>query len=279
MRGRLFRRAATVAWFALAYVFLLAPIVVVIGASFSGADTGGVVISYVQFPPQHWTLEWYARIPGVQYEALALSLGLGLSAALAACALGIPAALGLVRAVVPGKPLIAALLRAPLQIPTVVIGIAFMQLYYLIGDLVGLDIFGSFAGLLLAHVFLVLPFVIGSVSAVLQRFNTRLEEAAHVLGASPWRTFTRVTLPLIMPGVYTGALYAFIVSFIDVPVSLFLAAPGTVTYPVELFHSMEHDFNPSALASASLVTVFSLLLLAGAQRLIGLNALLRSGAA
>jgi len=268
-----------VLWFALAYVFLLAPIVVVVGASFSGADTGGVVISYVQFPPQRWTLEWYARIPAVQYEALALSLVLGVAAALAACAIGIPAAFGLVRGGLAGTPLIAALLRAPLQIPTVVIGIAFMQLYYLMADYSRIDLVGSFAGLLIAHIFLVTPFVTGSVSAVLQRFNVRLEEAAVILGASRWRTFCRVTLPLIMPGVYTGALYAFVVSFIDVPVSLFLAAPGSVTYPVELFHSMEHDFNPSALASATLVTAFSLLLLVGAERLIGLNALLRSGAA
>ncbi|MBM3572967.1 MAG: hypothetical protein FJX52_11535, partial [Alphaproteobacteria bacterium] len=110
IKGRTLRRIATVGWFGMAYVFLLAPIVVVVGASFSGADTGGVVISYVQFPPQRWTLEWYARIPAVQYEALALSLVLGLAAAFLACVLGIPAAFGLVRSRLAGKAMISALL-------------------------------------------------------------------------------------------------------------------------------------------------------------------------
>ena len=120
------------------------------------------------------------------------------------------------------------------------------------------------------------PFVIGSVSTVLLRFNPRLEEAAQALGAGPWRTLWRVTLPVIAPGIFTGALYAFIVSFVDVPVAVFLASADTTTFPVELFHALEQDFNPSSLASASLAAGFAVLLVMAAQRLVGMETLLHS---
>lgn len=267
----------TVAYFAAVFVCLLAPLVVVIGGSFSAPASDDVVMSYVQFPPERLTLKWYAEIPATQYHALGLSFGLGLCVALAACLIGVPAALGLVRGRFPGKALVGTLLRAPLQIPHVVLGIAFLQLYYLVGDRTGLYLQGTLAGLFLGHLFLATPFVIGSVGAVLQRFNDRLEEAAWTLGASRWRTLRRVTLPVIMPGIFSGGLYAFIVSFVDVPVAMFLAATGRATFPVELFYAMEQDFNPSSLASATLVTFFALVVLIGAQRMIGLDQLLKSG--
>jgi putative spermidine/putrescine transport system permease protein len=125
-------------------------------------------------------------------------------------------------------------------------------------------------------VFLATPFIIGSVAAVLARFNTRLEEAALTLGASRLSAFRRVTLPIIMPGVATGAVYAFLVSFVDVPVSLFLSRPGLVPYPVVLFDAMQQEFSPSLLASATLVIVLSMAILLAVHRLVGLDALLKS---
>ena len=263
--------------FGIVLVVLLAPLVVVIGGSFSAPPPGGLIMSYVEFPPRDWTLLWYRRIPVEQFHALGLSILLGIGAASGACLIGIPAALGVVRGRFPGKAVVSAVLRAPLQIPAVVSGIAFLELYYLVGDWTEIDLQGTFIGLLIAHIFLTTPFVFGSVAAVLQKFNPRLEEAALTLGASRWRIFRRVTLPLIMPGVYTGGLYAFIVSFIDVPISLFLSASGLVPYPVELFYAMENEFNPSILASASLVILFSFALLLIMQRLVGLERLLRFG--
>jgi putative spermidine/putrescine transport system permease protein len=264
--------------FAIVLTLLLAPLVVVVGASFSAPPTGGLIISYVEFPPQHWSTVWYARIPAEQYRALALSIGLGLAAAAGASLIGIPAALGVVRGRFPGRAVVALVLRAPLQIPAVVTGIAFLELFYAAGDWTGIDLAGSFAGIAIAHIFLATPFVFGAVSAVAATLNPRLEEAALTLGASRSSVFRRVTLPLLMPGVYTGALYAFIVSFIDVPVSLFLTSPNLVPYPVELFTAMENEFNPSILASATLVIVFSFALLLVMQRVVGLERLLRSGA-
>jgi putative spermidine/putrescine transport system permease protein len=277
-RHRRIRLGALLAivYFAIVFTFLLAPLVVVVGGSFSAPAADNVVMSYVEFPPERLTLKWYREIPSPQLASLGFSFVLGLAVALAACVLGVPAALGLVRARFPGKWLVGILLRAPLQLPHVVIGIAFLQLYYAIGDVSGVYVQGTVFGLFLGHVFLATPFVIGSVGAVLQRFNRRLEEAAFALGASPWRTLWRVTLPVILPGIFSGGLYAFIASFVDVPVAIFLAAPDRTTFPVELFHAMELDFNPSSLASAALAALFALVVLIVAQRVIGLDNLLRA---
>lgn len=257
----------------LAYVFVLAPMVVVIGASLHGRGT----YTAAQFPPTDISLYWYGQIPLAQLKALGLSLVLGATTVVITVLLGVPAALALVRGRFPGRALIGALFRAPLQIPTVVTGIAFLQLLHIVVSRTGVDLLGGFWGLAIAHGFIGLPFVIGSVTAVLQRFDVKLEEAAAIHGASPARVFQRVTLPVIMPGVYAGGLYAFMVSFGDVPVAIFLTAPGYQTYPVEIFYALENDFTPAVLASATLVIIFCFVLLLAAQRLIGLDNLLRSG--
>jgi ABC-type spermidine/putrescine transport system permease subunit II len=119
--------------------------------------------------------------------------------------------------------------------------------------------------------------VVGTVGAVLHRFNPRLEEAALSLGATRWSAFRRVTLPIILPGVYAGVLYAFIVSFGDIPVSLFLASPRYTTFPVEIFHSIEFDFSPAVLAISTLIVLISLAILWVVQRIVGLDVLLRAG--
>ena len=260
-------------WVGWAYFFLLAPMVVVIGSSFDGTTA----YSGVVFPPQELTLKWYQKIPSTHYKSLGLSLGLALSVALGACLLGIPAALAIVRGQLPGKSMFLAFFRAPMQIPAVVTGVAFLRLFYVVGDATGLYLNATFVGLYLGHLFVATPYVIGTVVSVLQRFNPRLEEAALSMGASRWSTFRRITLPTIMPGVHAGALYAFMVSFSDVPIAMFLTAPGFVTYPVELFFGIETDFNPSVLASASLVIVFSLVALLLVQKVIGLDSVVHSG--
>ena len=276
LRSVRLRTLITIAYFVVVFAVLLAPLVVVIGGSFSAPPNEKVVMSYVQFPPKRLTLEWYERIPATQLRALGVSFALALAVALGACVIGVPAAIGLVRGRFFGKPAVSAIMRAPLQVPHVVTGMAFLQLFYAIGDKGGAYIQSTSLGLFLGHLFMATPFVIGSVGAVLQRFNPRLEEAAYVLGASQWRTLWRVTLPVILPGIFTGVLYAFIVSFVDVPVAVFLASPSATTFPVELFQAMEQDFTPSSLASASLAAAFAIILVFAAQRFLGLDALLKS---
>lgn len=256
-----------------AYLFVLAPMIVVIGASLHGRT----LYTAAQFPPTDISLFWYGQIPVAHLRAVGLSVALGLATALGAILVGLPAALGIVRSGIRGGSVIAALFRAPVQIPAVVTGIAFLQLYYAILAATGVGLPGSIVGLAVAHIFIGTPFVIGSVTAVLQRFDRGLEEAAAIHGASPWRVFQRVTLPVILPGVYAGGLYAFMVSFADVPVAIFLTAPGFQTYPVEIFYALENDFSPAILASSSLVILFCLFALLLAQRVIGIDQLLRGG--
>jgi putative spermidine/putrescine transport system permease protein len=260
-------------WCGFSYVFLLSPMVVVMGASLHGGEFSAAI----KFPPEDPSFQWYTKIPMQQFEALGLSLIVAAVATLIAAFIAVPAALGLVRSNFKGKFLITTIFRAPLQIPAIVSGIAFLQLYYLIYDNSSLMLAGTIPGMLIGHVFIATPFLFGTIVAVLQRFDHRLEEAAHSLGAGKWRTLRRVTIPTIMPGIYSGGLYAFMVSFADVPMSIFLTAPGFVTYPVELFYALENDFDPSILASSSLVIIFCLIMLLGVQKMVGLETLLRSG--
>ncbi len=260
-------------WCGFSYVFLLSPMVVVMGASLHGGEFSAAI----KFPPEDPSFQWYTKIPMQQFEALGLSLIVAAVATLIAALIAVPAALGLVRSNFKGKFLITTIFRAPLQIPAIVSGIAFLQLYYLIYDNSSLMLAGTIPGMLIGHVFIATPFLFGTIVAVLQRFDHRLEEAAHSLGAGKWRTLRRVTIPTIMPGIYSGGLYAFMVSFADVPMSIFLTAPGFVTYPVELFYALENDFDPSILASSSLVIIFCLIMLLGVQKMVGLETLLRSG--
>lgn len=266
------RRVGAAVWVGLVFVFLFAPLVVVVGASLDGGDR-----TFLNFPPQQPSLHWYGRIAPDLFQSLGISVVLGLTTATIACVLGVPAALGLVRAEFRGKAIVAALFRAPLQIPAVVVGVSFLKLYYTVGDATDVYLGGTLPGLVLAHVFLATPYVIGTVSAVLQRFNVRLEEAALSLGASRWRTFRRVTLPVIMPGVYAGAMYAFLISFGDVPVSLFLGAGDMQPFAAKIFHLMEFDFDPTLLAISTLIIFGSLAAIWLLQRAVGLEALTRSG--
>ncbi len=237
---RSMNRALAWLWMAGFFVFLLAPLVVVAVVSFGETARGRPT-----FPPLAFTLRWYGAIQADYLAALGASVVLAIAVVLACVAVGVPAALGLVRSNWRGKAAIAALFRAPVQIPAVVTGVAFLQFYYVLGDGVGLYGAGTWAGLLVAHVFIGLPYVVGSVVAVVQRSNLHLEEAALILGASPRAVLRRVTLPVIAPGIYSGATYAFLVSFSDLPVALFLSSADVRTFPVLLFQAMDYEFDPA----------------------------------
>ena len=257
-------------------VFLLAPVVVVVLASFDGGDPVAGR-AFLNFPPSNLSLQWYFSIQPRLFHSLWISFLVACFAAGIGTVIGVPAALGLIRGNLPGKTVLSTLFRAPLQIPFIVIGVAFLQTYYLLGDALGLRISGSFIALAVGHLFVATPYVIGSVGSVLLRFNPNLEEAALSLGASRWRAFRRVTLPIIMPGIYAGALFAFMVSFGDVPISLFLASPKYTTLPLEIFHSMEFDFDAAVLAISTLIVFASLVILWLIQKSVGLDVMLRSG--
>ena len=268
------RRWLSAVVLAVAYVTLLGPIAFVMMASFDYGQR-----AYVVFPPERLTLEGYWRIPARYWGALWISVQAALVCMVLSCAIGMPAAIGIVRSRIKGKGALLALFRAPMQIPAVVSGVAFLHLYYLLGPATGLPIVGSFVGLVVAHTFAATPYVVGTLVSVLQRFDPAFEEAALSLGASRWGTFRQVTLPMLKPGIFAGALYAFMISFSEVPISVFLAGSNQVTFPVEVFNSMLFDFEPSILAVSSIVTVLSLTLVWLVQWAVGLDKFVSIGSA
>jgi ABC-type spermidine/putrescine transport system permease subunit II len=262
-------------WTGWVYLFLLAPLLVIAAASLNGGSTRGAAIIV---PPRRISFDWYLATPTSHVHAFLVSITLAACATALACLIALPAALGLTRGHERAREAAATLFRLPLQVPVVIIGLAFFYTYYAVDDWAGTALVGSFFGLVLAHFFVLTPFVISSVTAVLSRFDERLEEAAASLGAGRWRTLRRVTLPVIVPGVFAGAIYAFMVSFGDVPISLFLSGSDTTTFPVEIFHSMEADFDATVLSSSTMMMGFGLVMLLLVQRLIGLDAMTYAGA-
>lgn len=267
------RALMAAATLAVLYIFLLSPLLIVLISSFDPNPQFGLT-----FPPQGFSLNSYFAIDADLWGSLGYSIKLGLLTSLCSMVLGTMAALGIVRGKLLGQnALVEAIFRAPLQIPHVVVGIAFLQLYYIILDVTGVRLMGTLHGVLIGHVFFATPYVIGTVGAALHRFNPRLEEAALSLGASRISMLRRVTLPIVLPGIYAGGLYAFIVSFGDVPVALFLTGVGQETFPVNIFNSMENDFRPATAAVSSIVMVGSFLLIWIMQKAIGLDNVSKAG--
>ncbi len=271
---RLTAKLAAIVWLFGVFLLLLGPVVVIGIGSLDDAAK-----AYVAIPPKHLGIAAYFNIKPHYWAALQTSVVLGVTAAAISSLIGIPAALGLVRGRVPGKSFILAVLQAPLQIPALVIGVSLLETYYAVGPATGWYAQDSFVGLAIAHSFAVAPYVIGTLVSVLQRYDARIEEAARILGASPFGILWQVTLPLLRPGLFAGALYAFATSFSEVPISVFLSGSHVKTFPVEVFTSLQFDFDPSILAVSTIVTAISLAVVFAMQRLLGLHTFLSIGAA
>jgi putative spermidine/putrescine transport system permease protein len=154
-----------------------------------------------------------------------------------------------------------------MTVPSIVLGIAFLIFYGWTGA--GL----SFTTLLISHVIVTLPYVIRSVAGVYLGVSPTIEEAAKVLGANPWNLFQRVTLPLILPGVMAGAVFSFVMSFDNVPVSIFLVKRDTITLPVYIISYLVHNFNPSIAAISSIQLIFAAFLVFILDRVYGIRRL------
>ena len=186
---------------------------------------------------------------------------------------GTLAAIGLTRGHFPGKALVMALVISPMVVPVVIIGVA----SYLFFAPLGLG--NSYFSLIVVHAVLGVPFVIITVSATLQGFNQNLVRAAASLGASPLTAFRRVTLPLIAPGVISGALFAFATSFDEVVVTLFLAGPEQATLPRQMFSGIRENLSPTIAAAATLLIAFSVVLLLTLEWLRGRSEKMRTAQA
>jgi putative spermidine/putrescine transport system permease protein len=248
------------------FVFLLAPIVVVVLASFNG-------VGVLSFPPRAFTTRWYYEIDPSFYRALWVSLVVGVITVVLAVLVGVPGALGLARGSFRGRDAINAFCLSPLMVPALVTGVALFQFSLVFWDLFGVTIGGTIAGLVIGHLTFAIPFVIRSVLASHTRFDHSLEEAAANLGATPLQTFFRVTLPILKPGIASGAIFAFLISLDEVPIALFMGGGDATTLPVKIFTAIEISFGGDILAVASLVVCGSVVLMLILDRLVGLERL------
>jgi putative spermidine/putrescine transport system permease protein len=241
-------------------LFILAPLLVTVAISFETSP-------FVAFPPRGFTLNWYAQVlvdPEFQ-RSLLFSTLLALGATTGALSLGVPAAFALTRHQFPGRSAAEAALLSPLIFPVLITGVALLQMF------ATLNANNTPLNMLIAHVLVTMPYVVRTVAGSLLLADTALEDAARTLGASRWTVFRRITVPQIAPGLAAGALFAFMVSFDNFPISLWLADAQHNPIPILIFQRVASVFNPSIAAISTLMIVFSMGIVVAMERAIGLR--------
>jgi putative spermidine/putrescine transport system permease protein len=216
----------------------------------------------ILFPPRGYTLGWYPAIWPNFGDPIITSLELGAASVAGSLLLGIPAGIGLSRHRFRGRGIISMLLLAPLTVPGIALGLAVYVGMVALDEGFGSAITGSMVGLVLAHIMITTPWVVRLCLASLTNHERAAEEAAASLGASPLKVIWRVTLPAMRSGIIASALFAFVFSFENLELALFLTSPGVTTLPVAVLQYLEYHIDPlvSAVAVAQIVVVAALLL-------------------
>lgn len=232
-------------------LFLIAPLFIIVPLSFSQDP-------FFTLPVREYSLRWYQDLFGNPrwLDAMVNSALAAVLTTILATTLGTLAALGIARPDFPARRVIMALLISPMIVPIVIVAVG----SYLFFGQFGLT--NTRMGLVLAHTALATPFVVITVTATLSTYDTNLTRAAHSLGASGASAFFRVTLPMILPGVISGAIFAFATSFDEVVVALFLTAAEQRTLPVQMFSGIRDQINPTIMAAATMLLALSVLLFA-----------------
>ena len=217
----------------------------------------------ILFPPRGYTLDWYPAILPNFGNAILTSLELGVASVIGSLLLGVPAGIGLARHRFRGRGIIATLLLAPLTVPGIALGLAIYVALVAVDEQLGSAVTGSMIGLVLAHIMITTPWVVRLCLAGLTNHDRAAEEAAASLGANPLIVIWRVTLPAMRAGIIAAALFAFVISFENLELALFLTSPGVTTLPVAVLQYLEYHIDPlvSAVAVAQIVAVAVLLLL------------------
>lgn len=244
----------------LVIAFLMLPVFVVVLAAFSET-------AYLTIPPKGITFKWFKVVLNdADYLSAAwTSLWLATTSMLASMLLGVMAAYAIYRRIVPGATLLSNLFMAPLVMPSVVLGVALLQ-YYVVTGMRGYSI-----SLWLAHIVITVPYMIRATLAGLSTCDVSLEDAATVLGANRLTAFWLVTFPIIKPGLISGGLFAFITSFDNVPVTIFLLSASQNTLPVKIFTSVEHGVDPSIAAVSTLLILATAIILVIGERWAGFH--------
>ncbi|MGF6775032.1 ABC transporter permease [Paraburkholderia sp. GAS334] len=245
----------------LTLLYLILPVLAIVPLSFSSS-------TFLVYPIPGWSLRWYQNLIASDEWRMAAknSFIVAPSATILATVLGTVAAIGLTKANFRGKALLMAILISPMIVPVVVVGVG-MYLFF-----APLGLANTYIGLIMAHASLGVPFVVTTVVATLQGFNYNLVRASLSLGANPVKTFFRITLPVIAPGVISGALFAFATSFDEVVVTLFLAGADQTTLPRQMFTGIRENISPTIAALATILIIFSTCLLLVLEWLRGRNA-------
>jgi putative spermidine/putrescine transport system permease protein len=232
-------------------IYLLAPLVVVLLISFSSA-------AFLRFPPPGYSWRWYANLVNdpAWMDAVGVSLRVLVPAALASTALGTAAAIALVRTRILGAGVIGAVLMAPMVVPSIITAAGLYIIYR------GLGLNGTLTGMVIGHVIITLPYVFATVASALRSLDPGLEAAAATLGAGPVVAFRRITLPLLAPAVLSSLLFAMVLSFDELIISLFVGSARLRTVPVQMWSNIRGDFDPTVAAIASLCFLVALTALA-----------------
>ncbi len=230
-------------------IFLIVPVVVIILISFSSSR-------YLEFPPQNYSLRWYQNLfsDTSWLDSILLSLEVAILVTIIASALGTLAALGLIRSNNLLKKFMHSFFLAPLIIPVIVTGVA-SYFYYSTFGLIETRI-----SLIFSHTVLALPIVIISVSTSLHNLDHSLELVARTLGATPFNAFRRITLPLIRPGILSGGLFAFIISFDEPVIALFIAGTKAVTLPKRMWDGIQYEIDPTVASVSTIIILFTSLI-------------------
>ena len=238
----------------LVLIFLVAPIIAVIPLSFNAE-------AYFTYPMAGFSLRWYEEIfssysLGVQWRQAAINSSIiAVATTLLSTVLGTLAALGLTQGKFPLKNVIIGFLISPIMVPLVITGVGLFYFYARIG------LVSTLTGIILAHTALAAPFVVVTVTATLSSFDYTLVRAGLILGARPLRVFFKVTLPLILPGVLAGALFAFVTSWDEIVVVIFLASAEEHTIPRRLFAGLQEQFSPTVIAVATMLILMSIIVM------------------
>lgn len=241
-------------------IFLLAPLLVVVGISFTSSN-------FLSFPPQGFSLKWYEQVINnpLYIEAFWLSIQIAGIGTLIAICLGVPASIILARKRFFGSRAIGAVFLSPLILPTVVLGVAILQYASALGFA------RSFSALLIGHSVLIIPYVIRATLVSLADFDLASEEAAQDLGATTIQTFFLITLPQIKPGVIAGGLLGFVISWINVEVSIFNSTSSMVTLPVRIFNQVQGTVDPSMAAISAITIYFAVMTVLALDYFIGIE--------
>ena len=248
--------------------FLVMPLIAVIPISFSSSPFLEFTPGMIALDPEAFSLRWYRLLigdcsdPGITTVCsdrwligAQNSLFIGIIATLLATTLGIMAALGLSRPYMPFRKAIMAIMISPLIVPLIITASGVFFFF------AKLNLVATFTGLIFAHTILGLPFVVITVTATLVGYDHNLTRAAASLGGGPVRNFFKVEMPLILPGVISGALFAFITSFDEVVIVLFVGGPEQFTLPRQMWSGIRQEISPTILSAATILVIISILLL------------------